>query len=152
MDTDLYECKNSNKNRSGGFDCKAQVRIRYIDPSNQLIQTSGGHDHKRLKDDGLSTPVKQKIREQGTPLSGKTPRVMQRALQESIGGHHISKNPTFQGDEQLKEKGLTMPTLMQIQNLKSREGRKRGFTKSLTLEDLSDYYEKNRDVPGKQSS
>jgi hypothetical protein len=83
MDTDLYECDHSKKNRRGAFDCKAQMRIRYIDPTSQLIQTSGEHCHTRLKDDGLSTPVKQKVREMDTPLSGKTPRVMQRALHGS---------------------------------------------------------------------
>uniref|UniRef100_A0A915DV57 Coatomer subunit gamma n=1 Tax=Ditylenchus dipsaci TaxID=166011 RepID=A0A915DV57_9BILA len=45
-------------------------------------QTTGLHDHKRLKDNGLSTPVKEKIQALDEPNIGKTARQIQRALQD----------------------------------------------------------------------
>jgi hypothetical protein len=84
--TDVYSCKYSSRNREGKFDCKAKMRIRYPKNSSPaLIQMTGEHEHTRLKDDGLSTPVKQRIQAHDEPHSGRTAGQIQRALE--VGAH-----------------------------------------------------------------
>jgi hypothetical protein len=36
-----------------------------------------------------------------------------------------------------------------VKNQKAERSRKRGFTNTLTINDVVDYYEKNKEVPGK---
>jgi hypothetical protein len=70
---------------SGSYDCKAIMRIRYAKntsaPSAAFIQMSGTHDHERLKDKGLSTPVKMEIKAMDEPSGGQTASTIQRKLQ-----------------------------------------------------------------------
>uniref|UniRef100_A0A915CZS3 Uncharacterized protein n=1 Tax=Ditylenchus dipsaci TaxID=166011 RepID=A0A915CZS3_9BILA len=58
------------------------MRIRYKnDISEAYIQTSGAHDHRRLLDNGLSSPVKRNIEALDEPHSGKTAKHIQRTIQ-----------------------------------------------------------------------
>jgi hypothetical protein len=87
---EIFSCDHSARNRPVYFDCRMMMRIRTLKnheaPAVAFIQTSGEHDHKRLKDKGLSTPVKQKIEAKDSPSGGSTARVMQRDLQVSLCG------------------------------------------------------------------
>uniref|UniRef100_A0A915CRU7 PH domain-containing protein n=1 Tax=Ditylenchus dipsaci TaxID=166011 RepID=A0A915CRU7_9BILA len=81
----IFYCDHSKKNRPGNFQCEANMRIRYgkdlSAPSLALIQTTGVHDHKSLKDNGLSSPIKNSINEKDEPCRGMTARMIQQKLQ-----------------------------------------------------------------------
>uniref|UniRef100_A0A915CRX0 Uncharacterized protein n=1 Tax=Ditylenchus dipsaci TaxID=166011 RepID=A0A915CRX0_9BILA len=102
----IFYCDHSKKNRPGNFQCEANMRIRYgkdlSAPSLALIQTTGVHDHKSLKDNGLSSPIKNSINEKDEPCRGMTARMIQQKLQTE---------PCVSG--------LQLPTIKQIQNQKS---------------------------------
>uniref|UniRef100_A0A915DY57 Uncharacterized protein n=1 Tax=Ditylenchus dipsaci TaxID=166011 RepID=A0A915DY57_9BILA len=84
------------------------MRIRYKnDISEAYIQTSGAHDHRRLLDNGLSSPVKTKIEALDEPHSGKTAKPIQRTIQEDV-----------------ELEGLVIPSLEQVQNQKADNARK----------------------------
>uniref|UniRef100_A0A915CZI6 Uncharacterized protein n=1 Tax=Ditylenchus dipsaci TaxID=166011 RepID=A0A915CZI6_9BILA len=71
------------------------------------IQTSGAHDHRRLLDNGLSSPVKRKIEALDEPHSGKTAKHLQRTIQEYV-----------------ELEGLVIPFLEQVENKKADNARK----------------------------
>uniref|UniRef100_A0A915EG76 Uncharacterized protein n=1 Tax=Ditylenchus dipsaci TaxID=166011 RepID=A0A915EG76_9BILA len=81
----IFYCDHSKKNRPGNFQCEANMRIRYgkdlSAPSLALIQTTGVHDHKSLKDNGLSSPIKNSINEKDEPCRGMTARMIEQKLQ-----------------------------------------------------------------------
>uniref|UniRef100_A0A915DU07 Uncharacterized protein n=1 Tax=Ditylenchus dipsaci TaxID=166011 RepID=A0A915DU07_9BILA len=62
---EIYRCDHSKRNRPGHFDCGTGMRVRYVKDLNTsseaLIQTRRKNWHKRFKDIGLSSPVKQSI-------------------------------------------------------------------------------------------
>uniref|UniRef100_A0A915DCR0 Uncharacterized protein n=1 Tax=Ditylenchus dipsaci TaxID=166011 RepID=A0A915DCR0_9BILA len=84
------------------------MRIRYKnDISEAYIQTSGAHDHRRLLDNGLSSPVNKKIEALDEPHSGKAAK-------------HIQTN--IQDDVELE--GLVILSLEPVQNQKADNARK----------------------------
>uniref|UniRef100_A0A915DW58 Uncharacterized protein n=1 Tax=Ditylenchus dipsaci TaxID=166011 RepID=A0A915DW58_9BILA len=101
------------------------MRIRYgkylSAPSLASIQTTGVHDHKSLKDNGLSSPIKNSINEKDEPCRGMTARMIQQKLQ--------------------------LPTIKQIHNQKAYNAKKRGFSDTLSLEDLQKYYDDHKEIP-----
>uniref|UniRef100_A0A915DWM3 Uncharacterized protein n=1 Tax=Ditylenchus dipsaci TaxID=166011 RepID=A0A915DWM3_9BILA len=76
----IFYCDHPKKNRPGNL-----LRIRYgkdlSAPSLALIQTTGVHDHKSLKDNGLSSPIKNSINKKDEPCRGMAARMIQQKLQ-----------------------------------------------------------------------
>uniref|UniRef100_A0A915E2X6 Uncharacterized protein n=1 Tax=Ditylenchus dipsaci TaxID=166011 RepID=A0A915E2X6_9BILA len=72
----VYYCDHSGRNRPGNFNCTAAMRMRYAKDltatSMAFIQTSGEHDHDRLKDTNLSSPVKISIKNKEDCKSNST--------------------------------------------------------------------------------
>uniref|UniRef100_A0A915DZH0 Cathepsin propeptide inhibitor domain-containing protein n=1 Tax=Ditylenchus dipsaci TaxID=166011 RepID=A0A915DZH0_9BILA len=118
-----------------GEECKAGMRIRYLRnlsvASKAWIQTTGEHDHRMLHDKGLSSPVKRSIEAKDEPFGGMTASRIARKLQT---------------EPELAE--LKLPTVEQIQNQKAYRARQRGFTNTLTIEELQEYYNQHKAIPG----
>uniref|UniRef100_A0A915E1D5 Uncharacterized protein n=1 Tax=Ditylenchus dipsaci TaxID=166011 RepID=A0A915E1D5_9BILA len=74
-----------------------------------------------LRDNGLSSPVKESINAKDKPSRGMTARMIQQKLQ--------------------------LPTIKQIQNRKSYNAQKNGFSNTLSLEDLQKYYDEKKQIP-----
>uniref|UniRef100_A0A915EMT6 Uncharacterized protein n=1 Tax=Ditylenchus dipsaci TaxID=166011 RepID=A0A915EMT6_9BILA len=60
-----------------------------------------------------------------------TARQIQRALQD---------------DPMMKKAKLSLPSLRQVQNQKTELGRKRGYSNTMTLDDVKKYYEENKEI------
>uniref|UniRef100_A0A915DTF7 Uncharacterized protein n=1 Tax=Ditylenchus dipsaci TaxID=166011 RepID=A0A915DTF7_9BILA len=61
------------------------MQIRYAkDLSEAFIRTSGVHNHERITDNGLSSPVKIKIQAMGNPFNGRSARQIQRSIQANF--------------------------------------------------------------------
>ena len=126
------------------------MRIRYTKNLNvasvAFIQRSGEHDHTMLADNGLSSLVRKSIEEKDEPSEGMTARVIQRNIQ--VCSFFCSAVlPLFLKSE-TKVSGLQLPSVKQIQNQEAYRAQERGFSNKLSLEDLQNYYDDQKDVPG----
>uniref|UniRef100_A0A915EMJ0 Uncharacterized protein n=1 Tax=Ditylenchus dipsaci TaxID=166011 RepID=A0A915EMJ0_9BILA len=80
----VYCCDHSSKNRPVHSQCKANMRIRYGKDLSALsvafIQTTGEHDYKSLRDNGLSSPVKESINAKDEPSRVMTARMQKKQI------------------------------------------------------------------------